>query len=368
VRLLVGLLVLAALALWAWSLPSERARAVRGEGVVPAEAEGGRAPAPPPAPAEAPGERTAPGTPIPPAPEDPVEEGECSLHIALADRDSGRELAGSVALYRLDAPGNEHWTRGDQLQCMVDVAVGGTLVEKLPGGAYRIFCLDQPAKSEDPEAFLVSGALTRRTFAIPSPRWFEAWLVVVDENGRRFDRGRLRGGGRYHTDRSMEPGWRVARALREPDKYFTGRGFGAGAMGGRSVRAATAVDGRFPLGRYLEDARRRVGHVRWSWQSPERTEVRVEIDQAGARPREYGGISIPIDPIRRSILLPDGGSALERGARIEAWHDAAEGRPPEPALAVIRVRATLNGHEPLEFEMRADDPPPVRTMVAKGAE
>ena len=94
----------------------------------------------------------------------------------------------------------------------------------------------------------------------------------------------------------------------------------------------------------------------------------MAVARVGARDREYFGISVPIEPILRSILLPDGGLAIERGARIEAWQDAWEGEPRSLHDAVLKVRATLGGYEPLEFELRADEVPPVKTMVAKASE
>ena len=47
---------------------------------------------------------------------DPPEQGQCDLTLDFIDSITGEAVSGEVKLYRLDAPGNELWTRGDQLQ------------------------------------------------------------------------------------------------------------------------------------------------------------------------------------------------------------------------------------------------------------
>ena len=65
-------------------------------------------------------------------PEDPIGRGECSLILQAFDADCGEPIDARADLWRLNAPGNEHWRAGDQLQASVKIdANAGILLPRI---------------------------------------------------------------------------------------------------------------------------------------------------------------------------------------------------------------------------------------------
>ena len=351
-----GLLVLlvAGLVWWGWPSPV-RERVVRDapEQVVPA-ADSGKPPDPP----ESPPSEIA----LQPAADDPLERGDCALELHLQDAETSEPVAGVVALYRLDAPGNEHWTRGDQLQANVDVPVGGATVEGLPAGLYRPHCLSQRFPPIDHESFEITGARTTWVVRVPMPRSFRAFLVVRDEDGRGLERGDLSGISLGSSMRPAEPHW--LRPRRARDAGIIGLGGGAGGSWNRSGtrrRGAAGPRGRYLLNAYAEDDCRLHRRVLWFWRSPGRSEVRALLDLEVWRETTFLGVSVPLAPIQEAVLLPSGQRAIDAGAEFSAWCDAH----PEEAPARIEVQVRLADFQELRFAFAPGEEPPVRTMVAK---
>jgi hypothetical protein len=113
-----------------------------------------------------------------------VERGDCAISLRVLDAETEQPVASTVDLWRLDAPGNEHWTAGDQLQATADVPVEGARIEALPAGVYRPVCLAARYSAEDPPPVRVEGALTEVTFRILVPRKFDAHDPIKGRRSR----------------------------------------------------------------------------------------------------------------------------------------------------------------------------------------
>ncbi|MHC4939337.1 MAG: hypothetical protein ACYTHK_10240 [Planctomycetota bacterium] len=297
-------------------------------------------------------------------PPDPVGTGPCSLELALYDAWTGAAIRGTVRLYRLDAPANEHWNRGDQLQAVVDVAVEGTVVGGLPAGRYRAHCVTQRYPGTDHAEFEVAGELSRCALSVETPRAHDAWLIVRDERGMAIEAGTLRGDLQNFSGRRLDPAWFNKRTLKVPsDTILLGGGWGGG-RGGMRMRKARAVDGRYLLGRYREDAWEKSTRVGWTWKAEGRTSVHVKIVLERWRETTFVGVSVPLEWVERSVLMPDGGLASDAGAELRTWCPAVS----DDSKTVVKVRVRLNGYEDLEFEFEPHDAVPVRTLEPKRAE
>ncbi|MCP3914948.1 MAG: hypothetical protein GY711_05295 [bacterium] len=119
-------------------------------------------------------------------PPDPIDTGSASLRLTLLDAATGDAAASPVVLWRLDAPANAYWSRGDQGVATLHVGGDGATFEGLAGGVYRTVCLGQRAGAEDPPAFFVSGA-TEHTLSLSMPTARPVRLVVR-RGGKRVTR------------------------------------------------------------------------------------------------------------------------------------------------------------------------------------
>ncbi|MFQ5844362.1 MAG: hypothetical protein ACE5JG_05160, partial [Planctomycetota bacterium] len=191
-------------------------------------------------------------------PEDAVERGPCSLVLQAVDLDTGTPIELYGDLWRLDAPGNELWTRGDQLQAHVTVKPGGTQVDNLPAGDYRVHATSQRRDTDDPPTFGVEGALTHRTLRIPLPREHRVFLKVFDENGRLVRQG-VRTDGLFSSSSSgarEKPPWLEERRLRRGE-YYGGMGIvtSCGGLHPSEPQFVEADDRGFFWGIFPEDDR-----------------------------------------------------------------------------------------------------------------
>lgn len=116
---------------------------------------------------------------------DPIQLGDCALFVSLIREGLGEPVSSHVWLFRLDAPSNEDWSRGDQLQASRRVPEAGLWFRDLPPGRYRAVCQDQPARAADPPEFWVEGARTRVELVLAERERRTARVVVFDEHGRR---------------------------------------------------------------------------------------------------------------------------------------------------------------------------------------
>lgn len=118
---------------------------------------------------------------------DKVETGECRLELSFASLQAGKSVGGKVDLWRIDAPGNFRWSRGDQLQTSLQVRSGKAVVEGLPEGWFRTHELFARAGSAPSEAFYVKGPVTKVQHIIDLPMEERVSLVLVLPSGVVID-------------------------------------------------------------------------------------------------------------------------------------------------------------------------------------
>ena len=382
--LLVALAIALALVLW-WSQRDERARAERPalprEGITPPTLPAETGEAPPPAeeatetygtlpdPVEVEDEDDG-AEPADPLPPDPVEQGECALFVRLVDAATGAPVESSIDLWRLNAPGNEHWLDGDQLQLRTDIAQTGTTLRDLPEGDYRPVCAAQRFAAEDPPPVSVLGPLTEVTIQIELPRPFHVRLRLFDANGHPLPEAAVRRSGGGWTQRDHAPAWRKRRDLRDPPAsttgLFVGRG-GASSMGlGGRAHAQPQPAAGYTLGPVAESPKHRALTHSYRAEVEGLSDVSLSIRGDRADERTYVGVMAPIETLVRDVRLPDGRPAAAAGARIYAWCSAVLAeeatRPDFWRHLEIDVSVEMPGYKRLRFEHRLADPPPVHIL------
>lgn len=175
---------------------------------------------PPPPPTLAPGSE----------PPDPVEKGSCRLFLSLVCTDSGAPASGEVELWRLDAPGNEHWSKGDQLQVRVDVPKEGKRIDDLPKGRYRVYLKSERVGATDPPAFRVAGPRTEKILSFAERRKFRVRLLVRDASGTLLRRASLTSSS-YSSSNEDPPDWVKGRKLRQQGRWFGRASYGIAGVG-----------------------------------------------------------------------------------------------------------------------------------------
>lgn len=158
----------------------------------------------------------------PSLPPDPTQRGGCVLTMTLCDEQGGIVDSG-LDVWRLGAPGNEHWTDGDQLQTTTWTRDGVAVVEHLPAGDYRVVVHEQRWSAEDPPAFVVTGTGTRVHFCVATPETYTASVTLFDETGDALRLARCETSRRLY-DRDRSPAWlsrrrtKVVQRFSMPDK------------------------------------------------------------------------------------------------------------------------------------------------------
>lgn len=311
-------------------------------------------------------------------PPDPAELGECTLIVRLRGSPTGKEkqpyarIHNRVDLWRLDAPANEGWTRGDQLQAHVDLVEGVATFEKLPPGMYRIHAHGQRKGSADPEAFEVHGPETDVFFDVETPRSFPVHLRVVDEYGTEIrDATARHGSAGGSISQPGPPRWVTARKVTDPN-VNTVIGLGGGGWGEFSRRRTYPLkwtEQGFVFGRFKEETRSRsrrdVRHLNWEG----RTSVSVRITGKIRAATTYIGVSVPMESIHERVLLPDGRRAHEAGASITAHCDAQpitdEWGPRDYRDMLMRVSVSLAGYKDLKFKFSLNTDDWTKTLELK---
>ena len=299
------------------------------------------------------------------------------LVLRLVDDETGRPVAMAVRLWRLGVPEDERWTEGDIEIETVPVDEEGTTLRDLVPGRYRLFADGQRMDAPDPPEFALTSGENAVETRVVVARTIPLFLRVFDEEGRSVERGRIQvlGSGFSRTTRDS-PSWARSRCEKLADGGFRGgsgsflAGRGCNPSPGALVEATAGVRG-FELGDWTEE--RRDGREGWG--------LRVEFDGrnevrtgAGGGTGFTGVIVAPALSRERMLLgvvLDDGGTALERGATAEARADALwlrSGESQDLWRAIpVRVKVTLDGYEPLEFEVRADDEETRRVLRRTGS-
>lgn len=291
---------------------------------------------------------------------DPIELGNCAVHISLVDAATGDPVASTVQLWRLDAPENVNYERGDQMQQRVNVGKAGYLFQRLAPGTYRVHAEHQADRPEDPPAFEVAGVAGRREIAVPMPRKRPAILEVYDQHGRQLGRGRTTGGDIRTSNTSTSPRWKVHRARKGNDESIGLGGGAGGALGGRRrPHVVHATHNGFYLGVVTEGSR--VGS-RWRshrFHFDHRSSVTVDARfhatrfQSSDRDHIYRAVSLPMLWFHDAVRLPDGTRAVDHHAYFWTTCQAKLAKPYEVFDArnhVVKVEVSLKGYEKLSIE------------------
>jgi len=308
---------------------------------------------------ELPDEEATPDTPVRPsraakkkkksAWDDPVQGGSATLVLEVADRDTHQPAAHfDLEVWRLDAPGNENWTAGDQLQARVRTNKSGSVqVEDLPEGAYRVIGSDAAQASEDPPAFRVGEGTTRILLEVPLPKPIQTFVRVYDEHGnplRTARRGPTRHSKSTHAD---PPEWMRPRQPRDPGDAI-GLGGGAGGSFHRPYRIHADARG-FDLGRVRANTRRSTIRSRVRLGFDFHASVLVEASGEPATERTYAVVVLPTERFLQSACLPDGGVPVITAGFVVVT--AIEARDYASLLRqTCKVEVFCRGFKAVEFE------------------
>lgn len=358
-RALIALSILgtAALLIW-WGRGEERARSGHvASPEAPAEWEETALAAPEPAPAEA-----SPAGEAPALPPDPAERGECAMLVRVLDAETQQPIASTVDLWRLDAPGNEEWTAGDQLQLTAEVPAEGARLEALPAGFYRPICLAERFSAEDPPPVRVEGPLTEVTFRILMPRKLHACVKVVDVRGAPLPKGSVRQGSRTWHNRWRDPAWRKPRALRGAKRnvYLQLGGGGGGAY----VRAKGIPQppGGFRLGPFAEDSKQSEVRYHVTVAVEGCNDVRVAVPGAATDGLTFLGLAVPFATVGGELRMQDGRTVAEAGGKVWASFKAValDASASAPLLSDLpfHIDVTVPGYKPVAFEHCLGEPLP----------
>lgn len=298
-------------------------------------------------------------------PEDPPETGECTLQLYLVDRETGERVAGTVELWRLDAPANEDWSRGDQLQTKFGVEPEGRLVEDLPAGVYRPYVQSTARGAEFAPSFAVQGRWTTQEVPVTRALLVEATLVVIDEQGERLETAELQIGRLSSGGVATAPPWRVERTLLATGNYY-GIGGGWGGSGGRhSWRSGTAGPAGFPLTKLRTDTREKsyTQHVALRTEGGLRLSLGCSVSRAMPGPVTFVAPYPTRERLLQGIELPGGTPILEvervsvtvRGAAVLLAPGAGADAAAVAREVPYEVSIALAGYDVLKFEWRHTD-------------
>lgn len=242
-------------------------------------------------------------------PPDPLETGPATLTLRLVDARTGAALASRVELWRVDAPENESWSAGDQLQAIADVPSEGARLAGLPEGRYRADCACAAASRELPELEL-RAPHTAVELALELPREFELRVRFVDRFGEPYASAEcsLRG---MRSNFVPPPAVKSPRSPRRPDGARSGAtsiGVGSRRPSRRSQgpqELAQTEDG-LNLGRHVAMSRanrmRQVLHLR----APDGALAEVEVPAHGEGVVRMVAVGLPPDVAASRVRLPDG--------------------------------------------------------------
>jgi len=302
-------------------------------------------------------------------PDDPIETGDCTLYLTLVERGSLRPVASWVTLYRLDAPANEFYEHGDQVQARLQVPETGLVIRDLPEDGYRLV-VDQIRRAQgDPAAFEVRGRNTQHEVLIDLPREREAWLVLYDAAGRRIERASIQVLPTEARPRwPWEIRWVQGRACKLENVFeeVTSDAVDFGAPLPAAVERVAEAEGFRLTGLRESNSGETRVHV-WRASLEGHTSVVVRITMDSEPPERLVGLIAPLDELEESIRLPSGEDVRSFPGSVSASslaRPASQLPPDDPwRVLVVDVRVAPGGYEPLEFRWQpAAGPPGVRVL------
>jgi len=306
-------------------------------------------------------------------PLDAVQKGPGALILHVVDRESGDRVRCTVQLWRLDAPANARWTRGDQLQETRQAPNGDTRFEDLPAGRYRVFVEEERAGAPGEHAVEVGEGVTEERVEVLRARRWPILLRVIHDDGEHVERGK--GGGAYCSRWEEVPAsWpgmvRRARLDGGPTRSEPASGglpqvlflpgelasFDEGAGFSLGLAEENTKGKRYTQVFGLEPA----GCVPVSFQLPD------DLDGA----RLYGAPAVLLKAVLEAVRMPDGTPATDAGAQVEAKVGAIELRNEADEAGVwrleVRLTARKAGYKPVDRTFPADRRPPTVYLEPAG--
>ena len=251
---------------------------------------------------------------------DIVETGSCRLELRFSSRLTGEPVGGKVDLWRIDAPANHHWSRGDQLQASLVVRDGVARVEDLPEGWFRTHELFAAEASEPSEAFYVKGPSTRVQLIVDMPKVEQVALYLVLPSGVVLDGTeqpalQVRPGGwsALHSA-NAKPAWRTERLEKDGDSFnLIGLGGGGGMRSGSRWSDLDWKEGAISLGTMNGADREMVKHHSFKIRRGAGHHITVSIQPTGSGsyvavlpdPEEvFGRLELPAE-MDRTLVTSD---------------------------------------------------------------
>ncbi|MFT5288566.1 MAG: hypothetical protein ACI8QS_000601 [Planctomycetota bacterium] len=111
-------------------------------------------------------------------PPDPMERGTSSLELELTDGSTGKPMPSGVILWRIDAPANYFWKRGDQAVAFEFVGSKGFRFENLADGRYRPFILEERRHAVHQAVIEVTGN-TQASLSVEMPGRRQVFMKLI---------------------------------------------------------------------------------------------------------------------------------------------------------------------------------------------
>ena len=305
-------------------------------------------------------------------PPDPIQHGDCAIEVTLLDSLTKERVSGTVQLWRLNAPGNEGWHSGDQLQHQAEAVDGLFLADELPEGEYRLFATFAKDGAESGPAFTVAGRATALTQEVVMPHAEQLFLVlyradgtpILGTSGEGISWATAGTGGSTTFD--VEPSWLNRRWPRQ-DGVFETIGMGGGWMGGhhRSWRPLEPEFFGFALGEAQQDSRGNRTYYRFFFRQEKDASMAVRIRPEGAR--SYLAVFLTPMEVQERLVFPAGVPFRDLTADISIEAEAlplhhgnrpsGEVQNQEALLLEVPVRITIRaeGFARLEHTWRLRD-------------
>ncbi|MGB0952696.1 MAG: hypothetical protein ACPG31_05700 [Planctomycetota bacterium] len=318
-------------------------------------------------------------------PPDPLQFGESAVEIKLLDSLTLEPVSGTVQLWRLNAPGNEDWFSGDQLQHTAKAVDGVFRADQLPEGDYRIYAIFAKDGAESGPAFKIEGRSTSLTQEVIMPHPEEIVLVLYRADGTRilgvsgegFEW--QEGGNTSSQDMDYEPSW-LNRRWPHHDAVFESMSMGGGWSGGhhRSWKPMEPTFFGYSLGTRHQDSRGNTTKHRFYFREGEskRMEVRIRAEGAG----HYVAVYLSRDEVLERILFPAGASFRDlrdaisiKATALPVFHADGGDGPSEQDLLLdvpVDIRINAEGFAPfhITWKMREGRLPELPLRLADGSE
>lgn len=297
-------------------------------------------------------------------PPDWVESGDASVVVRVVDGRTRAPGHGQVDLWRIDAPGNESWSRGDQRQQIERLDGGVVRFDGLAPGLYRVFLTRCMPGAREPEPFEVTEGTREVLVEAEFPRRFPLYLDVRLPDGSPVDRVDVdvtKTGGSLST---LRPRWlRPRHQLAEPSLA----GGAAGSSSRRRLRDLRRTESGFLIREVWEASR--ADPSRWL----------LRVSSSGLVARGVVEASAAIDSTVTVVLAdPEAACASFRDGTGQIVEDLSEhlrisggvvvSSLPDPwTIAEFEVKVDHPDYEPCTVRwIPFHGPPPGTVLAARG--